>query len=83
VIGCLVEGAVLEALAQNVDNLVVDHAIPAELLIGLETADGIVRVALVDRRNAAEALVVPILLLLVRLHNALCGINTRRINKIY
>jgi len=74
VVGGLVEGAVLEALAQNVHDLVVHHAIPAELLIGLKTADGVVRVALIDRRNAAEALVVPILLLLVRLHNALCGV---------
>lgn len=72
-VGRLVQGAILEALPQDVQDLVVHHAIPPELLIRLEAADGIVCVALIDGWHTTEALMVPIRLLLIRFDNRFCA----------
>lgn len=78
VIRGLVQGAVLEALAQYVDNLIVHHTIPAELLIRFEPADGVVHIALIDGRHATEALMVPVVLLLVWFHYGLCKVIEKK-----
>lgn len=77
VIGCLVDHAILKTLSQNAEHFVVDHTITSELLICLEAADGIIRIAFVYGRNATEALVIPIRLLLVRLDNGLYEKNRK------
>lgn len=68
----LVQDAVLVAVAQNAEDLVVDFLVALELLVRLEVAGRVVRVALVDAGHATELLVIPRIVLLVRRNDRLC-----------
>lgn len=63
----LVQHAVLEPLTKDAQHLVVDQTVPLELLIRLEFAHQVIRVALVDGGHTPELLVVPRVLVLIRL----------------
>lgn len=73
VIRSFIQHAIFEALAQDVDDLVVDALVTLELSVGFENADLVVCVALVDGWNATELLVVPWILFTVRLDDFFCG----------
>lgn len=72
-VGALVQHTVLESLAEDAQHFIVHQAIPLELLVRLELADEVIRVALVDGGHSAELLVVPRVLLLVWLDDGFWG----------
>jgi uncharacterized protein (UPF0548 family) len=75
VVWSLIQHAVLETHSQDGQDVVVDGLVALELLIGLEQANRVVRVALIDGRDAAELLVVPWILFTIRLDDFFYGME--------